>query len=147
MLPQRPHRLMTPHTLTGYNGGMSTTVSPVATKAEVMDLLRRHADDIQRLGVERIGLFGSFVREEQTAESDVDVLVKFAADQKTFDHFMDLCFLLEDLFGRKVDVLTVEYLSPFFGPHILNEVEYLERVAGFADRVKQVLELETADSE
>lgn len=104
---------------------MSTTVSPVATKAEVMDLLRRHADEIQRLGVERIGLFGSFVREEQTAESDVDLLVEYRDGGATFNNSMDLCFMLEERTGRNVQIVSAKFLSPFIGPHILREVEYV----------------------
>jgi predicted nucleotidyltransferase len=77
------------------------------------------------LGVRRLGLFGSFVRGEQHADSDIDVLVEFEQGQKSFDHFMDLCFFLEELFKRKVEVLTRESLSPHIGPHILKELEYV----------------------
>ena len=75
------------------------------------------------LGVKNIGLFGSFVRGEQTALSDVDLLVEFMPEKHTFDNFMDLTFLLEELLGRKVEVVTPEALSPYIGPHILREVE------------------------
>jgi hypothetical protein len=54
----------------------------------------------------------------------VDILVEFDPDQKTFDNFMQLAFFLEDLFDRKVDLITTESLSPYLGPHILREVEY-----------------------
>ena len=57
--------------------------------------------------------------------SDVDILVAFEPDQKTFDNFMDLSFFLEDLLGRPVDLVTVEALSPYIGLHILEEVEYV----------------------
>jgi predicted nucleotidyltransferase len=40
-------------------------------------------------------------------------------------YFMDLCFFLEDLFGRRVDLVTPESLSPHFGEKILQEVEYV----------------------
>ncbi|GAB4469791.1 MAG: hypothetical protein OHK0037_28210 [Elainellaceae cyanobacterium] len=56
----------------------------------------------------------------------MDILVAFDPDQKTFDNFIHLSFFLEDLFGRAVDLITVESLSPYIGPHILDEVEYLE---------------------
>ena len=73
----------------------------------------------------RCGLFGSFVRDTAVDQSDVDMLVVFDPALKTFHNFMDLCFFLEDLFGRKVDVVTPESLSPFIGAHILQEVEYV----------------------
>jgi predicted nucleotidyltransferase len=62
-------------------------------------------------GVKRIGLFGSFARNEQTRSSDVDVLVEFAEGQATFDNFMHLVYFLEDLFSRKVDLLTAGGLT------------------------------------
>lgn len=108
-----------------YNAVMSTTASPVASKTEVIQILRENAESIRNLGVVQLGLFGSFVREEQTATSDVDILIDFAEGQATFDNFMDFCFLLEDAFGRKVEVVTAKYLSPYIGPHILREVEYV----------------------
>ena len=72
----------------------------------------------------KVGLFGSFVQGEQTAESDVDLLVQFDPEKKTFDNFIHLSALLEDLLQRRVEVVTTEALSPYIGPHILSEVEY-----------------------
>jgi hypothetical protein len=69
--------------------------------------------------------FGSFVRQQQRADSDVDVLVEFEPQRKTFDNFIALAFLLDDLLGRRVDVVTSEALSPYIGPRILDEVEYV----------------------
>lgn len=59
---------------------------PVQTKEQILDLLRRHQRELQHLGVRRCGLFGSFARNEAQAGSDVDMLVEFNPDQKTFDH-------------------------------------------------------------
>jgi len=42
---------------------------------------------------------------------------------KTFDNFMNTSFLLEDLMGRRVDLVTQEGLSPYIGPHIMKELE------------------------
>jgi len=103
----------------------------VATKQELIDLIQRHDAEIKTFGVKRLGLFGSFVRNEPKPESDVDLLVEFAPEQKTFNNFMDLGFFLEELFGRKVDLLTPESLSPYIGPFILKETEdvpFLSRV-------------------
>jgi predicted nucleotidyltransferase len=61
--------------------------------------------------------------------SDVDVLVEFEQDRKTFDNFIQLSFLLEDLFQRRVELVTIESLSPYIGPHILSEVEYAITIA------------------
>ena len=96
----------------------------VQTKLEVLRTLTDHSDQLRELGVKELGLFGSFVRGEQTAESDVDLLVQFEPDKKSFDNFMDLSELLEELLQRRVEIVTTEALSPYIGPHILREVEY-----------------------
>ena len=96
----------------------------VQTKEQIFALLHRHQADLQHLGVQRYGIFGSFVRNEAQDQSDVDILVEFVPNQKTFDNFMHLAFFLEELFERTVDLITPESLSPYIGPHILREVEY-----------------------
>lgn len=82
----------------------------VTTKAQVMHLIEQHHQDLQRLGVHRCGLFGSFVRNAMTDQSDVDIWVEFEMQQKNFDNFMNLCFLLEEIFGRNFDLVTRESL-------------------------------------
>lgn len=94
------------------------------SKDELLAIISDHQNQIRDFGVRRCGVFGSFVRSKQTAQSDIDVLVEFQPNQKTFDNFMHLAHFLEELFGRKVDLITVESLSPYIGPHILQEVEY-----------------------
>ncbi|GMQ83244.1 MAG: nucleotidyltransferase family protein [Rhodothermia bacterium] len=99
--------------------------STVHTKAEILKRLQRLAPELRRLGVEKIGLFGSFVRDESHELSDVDILVEFEPGHKSFDSFMHLSFRLEDLFQRHVEVVTKESLSPHIGPQILKETEYV----------------------
>ena len=101
---------------------MNTTIRD---KQDVMSLLRLHADQIRGLGVKRLGLFGSFARGHADADSDVDLVVEFEEGQKTYDNFIGLSFLLEDLLDRPVELVTRESLSPYIGPHILAEVEYV----------------------
>ena len=64
------------------------------------------------------------MREQHTSKSDIDILVEFEPGQKTFDNFMRLAFFLEELLGRRVDLVTMESLSPHIGPFILDKVEY-----------------------
>jgi predicted nucleotidyltransferase len=97
----------------------------VQTKQDLLEVLAKHHNQIKALGVKRLGLFGSFVRDEPHDTSDVDLLVEFEAGQKTFDHFMALSFLLEDLLQRRIELVTPEALSPYIGPYILREVEYV----------------------
>lgn len=100
----------------------------VRTKESILSLILHHQDRIKALGVKRLGLFGSFARREQGAASDVDVLVEFEQGKKTFDNFIQLSFLLEDLLERRVELVTAESLSPYIGPHILREVEYVSLI-------------------
>ena len=101
----------------------------VQNKQHIMKLLRMNRARIKALGVRRIGLFGSFVRGENRPRSDVDILVEFEPRRKTFDNFMDLALFLEEILQRKVELVTTESLSPFLGPHILKEVEYVSLAA------------------
>ena len=95
----------------------------VQTKDEVLDRLRHCGSKLQDLGVKRLGLFGSFVRDQQDSKSDIDVLVEFEPDRKSFDTFISVAFLLEDELQRRVELVTVDSLSPYIGPRILEEVE------------------------
>ena len=97
----------------------------VQSKKDVLAILNQNLDRIRAFGVRKLGLFGSFVRNQQSAESDVDVLVEFDAKRKTFDNFMELSFFLEEKLERHVEIVTTEALSPHIGPHILAEVEYV----------------------
>ncbi|MCL4216458.1 MAG: nucleotidyltransferase family protein [Candidatus Hydrogenedentes bacterium] len=101
----------------------------VNSKHDILNLLAANYAQLRKFGVSQIGLFGSFLRNEQSLESDIDLLVEFESGRKTFDAFMDLCFFLEDLFQRKVELVTVESLSPHIGPKILKEVEYVTLAA------------------
>ncbi len=95
----------------------------VESKEDVLTRLRDQENQLRSLGVKRLGLFGSFVRQEQTEESDVDVLVEFRPGMKSFDSYMRIALLLEDVLQRPVELVTTEALSPHLGPRILSEVE------------------------
>jgi len=98
-----------------------TTVAQ--TKADVFSRSRDLENQLRSLGVKRLGLFGSFVREEQVPKSDVDFLLEFEPGRKSFDNFMRIAFLLEEVLERPVELVTTEALSRHLSPRILNEVE------------------------
>ena len=98
-------------------------VKKVKTKDAIVQRILEAREQLALLGVRSVGLFGSFVRGEQTSLSDVDILVEFMPEKHTFDNFMEVAVLLEELLGRNVEVVTPEALSPYIGPHILREVE------------------------
>ena len=94
-------------------------------KQDVIDLLVKHQDELNEFGVIRLGLFGSFARNTPNQESDIDLVVEFKVSYKTFDNFMNLSFFLEDLLERKVDLITIDSLSPHISHNVLQEVEYV----------------------
>jgi len=92
---------------------------------DVLALLREHEPEIKkRFGVETIGIFGSFVRGEERPDSDVDVLVTFRKGEETFNNYMGCKFYLEDLLGRKVDLVMKDAVKKRLKPYILGEVVY-----------------------
>ena len=107
-------------------GGFLIAMATVQTKQDLIGRLRRHRDALRQLGIRRVGLFGSFRRDASDSESDVDLLIEFAPDEKSFDNFMAASFLLEEKLGRSVELVTREALSPHLGPHILEDVEDVE---------------------
>lgn len=100
-------------------------MKPVESEIMIVSLIQESEEQIRSFGVKRLGLFGSFARGQQSDGSDVDLLVEFETGRKTFDSFIQLAFLLEDLLGRRVELITPESLSPHIGPHILKEVKYV----------------------
>jgi uncharacterized protein len=106
----------------GYNWVM---VSPVREKKHVLERLISARRSIKARGVRRLGLFGSFVHGKQGDDSDVDLLVEFDPQRKSFDNFDSLANLLEEVLHRRVELVTTEALSPYLGPRILAETEYV----------------------
>lgn len=98
-------------------------VTPARDKREVFQRLQESREAILARGVLKLGLFGSFVRGTANDASDVDFLVQFRPPQKSFDNFMSLSFLLEEVLQRPVELVTTEAISPHMGPQILSEVE------------------------
>ena len=94
------------------------------TDKKIMSLLKKHNDILKKYKVKRIGLFGSYIRGEQKRYSDIDFLVEF--EEPTFDNFMDLIFYLEDLFRKKVELITNGSLSPYIEPYVEKEVKWYE---------------------
>ena len=94
-------------------------------KTAILGILKSSQAQFCALGVRRLGLFGSRVRNTPYPDGDIDLLVEFAPGRKNFDNFMRVCDLLENSLPYPVDVVTVESLSPYIKPHILKEVEYV----------------------
>ena len=87
-------------------------------------LIEAHAQELHKLGARRVGVFGSFVRNQATPESDVDVYVEFFEGMKTYDNFFAIYELLRELFGRPIDLVTDGALSERKARLILPTVRY-----------------------
>jgi hypothetical protein len=89
---------------------------------DIEEILRSHLPSISRnFNVKYLGLFGSFVRNQQSEGSDLDVLVVFH-ESPTLLRFIELENYLSELIGIKVDLVMKEALKPRIGKRILEEV-------------------------
>ena len=70
-------------------------------------------------GIRRLSLFGSVLRDDFSPTSDIDVLVEFEPDVKvSLFKYMAISEELETIFGRKVDMVTLEGISPYLRDRI-----------------------------
>ena len=90
----------------------------------IINIIREKMNRIEQYHVTKLALFGSFVRGEQNENSDVDILVEFEKEFETFDNYMDLKFYMEELFGRKVDLVIFDSIKPALRTNILRSAEY-----------------------
>lgn len=93
-------------------------------KNYIFKQLQLNSSVLKGFGVQQIGLFGSYVRNEAKENSDLDFLVEFEKDHKSLHNLVYLGDFLEKLFHKKVDILTPQGLSNHVGKYILAETEY-----------------------
>jgi predicted nucleotidyltransferase len=87
-------------------------------RVDVIAAISAHREAIaRRFGVRSLSLFGSVARDQARPDSGVDLVVEFEGST-TFDGHMGLVVFLEDLLGRRVDVVTAKGLKPRLRPLI-----------------------------
>jgi hypothetical protein len=91
-------------------------------KDDVIKILEANREALRSFGVIKIGLFGSCVRGEEGAESDLDFVVQL--ETSSFDAYMDLKYFLEGLFNCPVDLVLEETIKPRLRPTIMKEAVY-----------------------
>ena len=98
------------------------------TKQEILDFLQSHKAYLQkRYFLTKIGLFGSFARNEQTAGSDVDLLIEIEQGTKhVHDLKISLSNYLTQALGRNVDIAREKYLKPYAKSAILKDTIYVK---------------------
>jgi len=94
------------------------------TSEAIIEKIEENGKKIRGYGVKRIGLFGSYIRNEQKVGSDIDILVEFEKGKKTFDNYMNLKFFLEELFSCKIDLVVIEAIKLDLRPYILGSAKY-----------------------
>jgi len=98
----------------------------MTTKKEILDFLANNKQVFEsRYYCIKIGLFGSFARNEQTERSDIDIIVVFKPD--TPDYYqteIELKKYIGNQFNRKVDICAEKWIKPIFKPMVLKEVIY-----------------------
>ncbi|MEI6587249.1 MAG: nucleotidyltransferase family protein [Bacteroidales bacterium] len=98
----------------------------MTTKENILAILRAHKPDFSKYGVSNIGLFGSYLRNEQSAKSDIDLLIDFEPEKESFDNYMAVYDMFESLFkNEKIEIVTKNGLSKYIGPKILKDVMYV----------------------
>ena len=77
---------------------------------QIMKKIESAKESVKKYGVKKIGLFGSFLKKKQHKKSDIDILVEF--DNPKFNEYMELKFMLEKLFRKKVDLVMIKNIKP-----------------------------------
>lgn len=78
---------------------------------DVISTIQKHRNTLHSMGVKSLEIFGSTARGDARPDSDIDLLVEFV-QPASFDRYMDLKFYLEDLTGKRVDLVTRSALKP-----------------------------------
>jgi predicted nucleotidyltransferase len=97
-------------------------VKEALNSEKIIKKIKEKSKEIKRYNVKKIGLFGSYVKNKQHKKSDIDILVTF--NKETFDNYMDLLFLLEKIFRRKIDLVIEKDLHPELD-YVKKEVKYV----------------------
>lgn len=100
---------------------MITTLDKLGAISPSIDL----ADYCRRNNIRRLALFGSALRDDFRPDSDLDILIEFEPGTRVGLRFFAIERELSNLFGRKVDLNTPNFLSPYFRDEVLDEAENL----------------------
>jgi predicted nucleotidyltransferase len=98
----------------------------MTSKEFILNTIRAHRLELGKYGIQNVGLFGSYSTGKSTQLSDIDILIDFVPEEESFDNYMAVCDYLEKLFkNEKVEIVTMNGLSPYIRPQILKEVVYV----------------------
>jgi len=94
-------------------------------REQILAFLREHKAELQKLyGVTRLGLVGSYARDDAGPQSDIDLIVSLKSDN-TFRSFFGLLHFLQDNLDEHIDLATEESLKPLLKEAIMQDVHYV----------------------
>ena len=98
----------------------------MTTKTEIEGKIKNNISYMQKeFKVKEIGIFGSFVKNEQTEKSDIDILVEIEKGHKDLFNFLRLKEYLKNLLNAEVDLVMKNGIKPRLKEIILKEVVYV----------------------
>ncbi len=96
------------------------------TKEIILESLKLHKDEMHRkYGLIKIGLFGSYARDEQNEDSDIDIAIEIEKDKKNIHTFLNIKREIENLFKKKIDLGIESALKPIAKSYIEKEIIYV----------------------
>lgn len=97
----------------------------ISSIEEVVAYLRNNKSFLyEKFGVTRMGIFGSFTREEQTSSSDIDMIVEMEGSRKNIHSFLQMKKFLEKELSRKIDMGFEHSLKPIVKEKIKGQTIY-----------------------
>ena len=88
---------------------------------KILEEIKKNKEIIKKKSVKKIGLFGSFAKNQHTSKSDIDILVEF--DEPTFNNYTSVLHFLEKMLKRKIDLVIESDLKP--------ELDYVKKQAKY----------------
>lgn len=98
----------------------------MVTIEQIKEVLHEERDNLLRLGIERVGIFGSYIRGEAGPDSDIDILIDISPDSSlTLFSLIDIEQRLSERLNSKIDLVIRSDLKPYIDEKILSEVQYV----------------------
>ena len=97
-------------------------------KEIILKTLEKHREEIRNLGIKKLILFGSYARDEQDKNSDIDFLVEFEKGKYNIDNHLKLLNLLEDVFNKKIDLVKPHLVREELKDDILGGKQYVAKI-------------------
>lgn len=96
-------------------------------KEEILDFLRTKKADFQKeFNITKLALFGSFARDEQAEDSDIDLIVEFQPNtENLYEKKLRIRKIVGEAFGKQVDLCREKYIKPYFRQQILQSAIYV----------------------